>query len=73
MKLTKTQIELLEGIQSNLRRGDISRIAKNIGLTREYVGMVLNPGSTIFNESVIAAAVELIAFRKQNTIQFLKR
>jgi DNA-binding phage protein len=73
MILSNAQIELLESIQSKIRRGDISAIAEKTGLTREYVGMVLNPDSDHFNESIITEAVEIIATREQNTKNLLKK
>lgn len=72
MALTKTQIELLETIQSKMRRGDISSIAEKVGLTKEYVGTVLNPKLDRFNEDIVKEAIELINTREQNTKKLLQ-
>lgn len=71
--LSATQIKLLEGIQSNLRRGDINSIAEKTGKTREYVGKVLSLNTDDFNEDIASAAVEIISAREKNAMQLLKK
>lgn len=66
MALTKTEIEILETIQSKLKRGDITAIAEKLRLTPEYIGMVLNPKCDRFNEGIVGIAIELISIREQS-------
>lgn len=73
MKLSKTQIEILVNIKSKIRRGDIPIIALKAGKTENYVGMVLNPDSEFFNESIVTEAVNVIAEREQNTQKLLQK
>lgn len=72
MKLSKTQIEILEGIQKKLEHGDIGAIAKKTGLTRQYVGLVLNPKTDSYKENVVAEAISIISKREQNTKKLLQ-
>lgn len=72
MPLSKTQIELLEAIQTKIKYGDIGTISERVGLTREYVGMVLNPKSDFFNEDIVKAAIEVFNLREQNTKKLLE-
>jgi hypothetical protein len=73
MALNETQIKLLTGIQSNLRRGDINSIAEKTGLTREYVGKALSLSNDYFNEDIVSAAVEIISAREHSTKLLLKK
>lgn len=73
MQLSKTHIEILEGIQGKLRRGDITRIAEKTKFTPEYVGMVLNKDSEHFNEKIIDVAIKVIAKREQSTKNLLEK
>lgn len=73
MALTKTRLELLENIQGKLVRGDIKEIAKNTGLTREYVSKVLSTDTNTYNEEIVNEAVRIIAFREQITKNLLKK
>lgn len=72
MILNDNQIELLKGIQSKMRRGDRSSIAKKLGLTPEYVGDCLSPNSERFNMQVVEAAADIIKTREQNTKKLLE-
>ena len=73
MALTETQIKILEGIQGNLRKGDVKEITKKTGLTREYVGKVLRPGNDFFNEDVVTEAVKIISVREQFNKKLLNK
>lgn len=72
MKLSETQNELLKRIESKMQRGDIAAIAEITGMTREYVGMVLNPDSDFYNETIVIEAVKLVTEREQKTKQLLE-
>lgn len=73
MALNETQIKLLTGIQSNLRRGDINSIAEKTGLTREYVGKALSLSNDYFNEDIVSVAVQIISDREHSAKQLLKK
>lgn len=73
MELSKTHIEILEGLHGKLRRGDIARIAEKTKFTPEYVGMVLNKDSEHFNENIVNAAIQVISKREQNTKKLLEK
>lgn len=73
MKLSKSQEKLLNGIQAKLKRGDITAIAKKIKVSKEYVGMVLNPKSEFFREDIVLEAIEIIAKHEQSTKNLLEK
>lgn len=73
MKLSKGQLELLKGIRSKTRHGDISSIAEKTGFTKEYVSLVLNPKSERFNEDIVREAIALIAKHEQSTKNLLNK
>lgn len=73
MKLSTTQLQLLQIIQGKLVKGDVDIIANKTGLTRDYVRMILNPNSGFYKENVITEAVEIITNREQNTENLLKK
>ncbi len=72
MTLSRTQIKILYGIQGKLRRGDITAIAKKVGVSKEYVGMVLNPDLDYFREDIVDEAIKIVANREQVTKKLLK-
>lgn len=72
MALSKTQEKILKGIHGKLRRGDITAIANKVGVTKEYVGMVLNPKSEPFREDIVAEAVAIVASREQKQKKLLQ-
>ncbi len=65
MPLTTNQISILQRVNKQLERGDITKISKRADFTKEYVGKVLNPFSDTYNQEIINAAIELIAEKKQ--------
>lgn len=73
MKLSDSQIEILQRINRNIVKGDIKTIANSTGISREYVGKVLNPFTETYNEEVINAAIELIAVREQGRKVMLEK
>lgn len=73
MPLTETQIKILEGIQDNLRKGDVKEITQKTGLSREYVGRVLNLNNDFFNEDVVNEAVKIISAREQFNKKLLSK
>lgn len=73
MPLTETQIKILEGIQANLRKGDVKEITQKTGLSREYVGRVLNLSNDFFNEDVVNEAVKIISAREQFNKKLLSK
>lgn len=73
MRLSETQLELLGKIQSKIRRGDITVIAKKTGFSKRYVGMVLSASSEDFNQDIINEMVEIISTRQQNTKNNLEK
>lgn len=64
---------VLEKIQNSIIRGDIKKISKNTGFTRQYVGEVLSTQSATYNEIIVNEAVKVIELRKQNTKKILKK
>jgi len=73
MKLSNSQIKILQRINGNLENGDITAIAKNSGKTRVYVGSVLNPFAPTYNEDIVNAAVTLIAEREISRKDLLRK
>ncbi len=73
MKLTASQIAILQGINKNIEYGDINAIAEKSGKSREYVGKVLNPFTPIYNDEIINAAIKHIAEREQGRKQQLQK
>ena len=73
MALTETQIKILEGIQANLRKGDVKEITQKTGLSREYVSRVLNLSNDFFNEDVVNEAVKIISAREQFNKKLLNK
>lgn len=74
MDNANSQIELLTLIQKNLRRGDITKIAKNSGFSKDWVSKVLslnNNGN--YNDAIIAEAVKIIEPRIKNTEKLIKK
>lgn len=73
MPLTETQIKILEGIQSNLRRGDISQISKKTGSSRDYVKRVLSLEGDEFDEDIIEETIKLLSERQKAQKLLLKQ
>lgn len=72
MPLTKTQIELLEAVQSKMKHGDIGSIAEKTEFSNAYVSGVLSPNSDWYNEDIVKAAIDIINNREQNTKNLLQ-
>jgi len=63
MKLSDSQIEVLQRINKNLEYGDINTIAEKSKKTRVYVSSVLNLNTRTYNEDIINAAIGIISER----------
>lgn len=63
--LSDEQIAVLNRINMRLERGDITKISKAADFTKEYVGKVLNPFTSTYNDDIINTAIELISEREQ--------
>ena len=63
MNLTQSQIDFLTAIKKGIEKGDIKAIASTTGFTREYVGKVLSPTVSNYNEKIITEAVKIIEQR----------
>lgn len=61
LKLDK---ETLEKLRNGLKKGDMTRIAKSIGVDPNYVSMVLRGVSN--NEQVVDMAIKIARERKEN-------
>ena len=72
-KLQYNKIDILNKINNQLVRGDITAISKKIGLTKEYVGLVLNPANGHYNVNIVKEAVRIIEFREMETNKLLQR
>jgi hypothetical protein len=73
MALSEIQIELLNQIQKNLIRGDVSQIAKTLGMSRVYVSNVLSPSIDLYRDEIVEAAVRHISSRDQKTKRLTKK
>jgi PP-loop superfamily ATP-utilizing enzyme len=73
MALSQTQKQLLDKIQSNLRRGDIEAIAKKTSLSRVWISRTLSSNYDDYNEDIVKEAVDMIAKREQVTKDLLKK
>lgn len=73
MSLTNTQIEILQRINKNLRRGDIKEICATTGLSRVSVANTLNPFRNEYNEAIVTAANNLVAERDKARKKMLER
>ncbi len=72
-KLQDKQIELLNKICGQLVRGDITAISKKVQLTKEYVGLVLNPTHHYYNENIVKEAVRIIEVRQKVSEKLLEK
>ena len=71
--LSDSQKKLVQRINKNLEYGDINSIAEATGMTRVYVGSVLNVKTRTYNDEIINAAIEIIAVREQGRLETLKK
>lgn len=65
MELKASQVKVLQAVNKGIEKGDITTIAKNVGFTRVYVSMVLNPFTGNYNEKIITEAVKIIEQREK--------
>lgn len=74
MNLSENQKELLQKIQLKMRRGDVTRIAKETGFTKAWVSKVLSTSDTeTYNDDIVAEAVRIIEKRDQGTTKLLNK
>jgi hypothetical protein len=69
----RTETKILMTLQKQLKQGDIKEISRKTRMSREYVGIVLNPKKFAYNEQIVQTAIEIVKKRQAEKETLLKK